>query len=475
MFTQLARRAPASSGVFDARSGEFYPYARLDEQAEEVSARLASRVKRLVLLLCDNSIASLIGYLAALRAGHAVMLASPASDASHTRRYLASYRPEWVLSPATADVALGDGYRAALPAYGLRIEAALEPTESSIHPELAILLLTSGSTGSPKAVRLSYSNIASNATAIAEYLRIQDTEVAVTSLPPSYSYGLSVLNSHLQARASLVLTNSSVTTAGFWDVFRSRNCTSLAGVPFTYEVLERLRFTTWALPSLRTLTQAGGRLPEARTRAFAAWAARAGVDFFVMYGQTEASPRISYVPPDILLDKIGAIGIPIPGGHLSISAGSGGDDTVGAQGELIYRGPNVMLGYAHSRDDLVRGDELKGVLCTGDLGRVDDDGCFYVTGRLSRFLKLFGLRIGLDEVEALVEAFAGCPVACIGDDQNLVVVLASSTEPDTEAIRRYVSERCALHASVVRVRHVDTMPAYESGKKDYAAIRQRFG
>lgn len=475
MFTQLAQRSNTGCGAFDSQSGEFYGYSRIDQLADELSAKLAAPGKHLVLLLADNSIGSLIAYLAALRAGHALLVASATVDASFVKCYVDSYRPEWLFGPGAVLASFAAAYAVQTLAHGMSVGQARSPDEGPIHPSLTMLLLTSGSTGSPKAVRLSTDNLASNAAAICEYLRIDASQTAITSLPMSYSYGMSVLNSHLHAGASLVLTNASTTTAEFWDLFRARACTSLAGVPFTYEILERLRFPDWHLPSLGYVTQAGGRLPEARARKFAEWAAQRNVRFYVMYGQTEASPRMAYVPSERLPDKIGSIGIAIPGGRLWVESSPGVAAAPGEQGELVYRGPNVMMGYAHGRACLAKGDDLQGLLHTGDVGRADDEGYLFVNGRLKRFLKLFGLRIGLDEVEALVEAHLACTVACVGSDEGLVIVVVSPAGQDAAAIKRFVSQRCAVHPSAVRVEFTDALPASESGKRDYAAISQRFG
>jgi long-chain acyl-CoA synthetase len=475
MFAQVAQRSNRRCGAFDAQTGEFYSYSRVDQLADEVAAKLVSPEKRLVLLLADNSLGSLVAYLAALRSGNAVMLASATADESFIRRYVDSYHPEWILGPSNRVVSLDVAQVVGTSISGLTVGEARSLSEEAIHADLAMLLLTSGSTGSPKAVRLTRQNLVSNAAAICEYLRIDGSETAITSLPMSYSYGMSVLNSHLHAGANLVLTNASATTSAFWDLFRARSCTSLAGVPFTYEILQRLRFVEWHLPALRYVTQAGGRLPQARAREFASWAAQKGVRFYVMYGQTEASPRISYVPPERLLDKVGSIGIPIPGGRLWIESSPGVAALPGDEGQIVYRGPNVMMGYAHSRTCLAKGDELAGLLHTGDIGHADSEGYFFVTGRSKRFLKLFGLRIGLDEVETLVESFLDCPVACVGSDEGLVIVVASSAELDPAAVKRFVSQRCAVHSSAVQVRYADALPTSESGKRDYATISQRFG
>jgi acyl-CoA synthetase (AMP-forming)/AMP-acid ligase II len=329
------------------------------------------------------------------------------------------------------------------------------------HPELGLLLSTSGSTGSPRSVRLSYAALGANASSITQYLSLGPEERAITTLPAHYSYGLSVINSHLGAGASVVLTEHSVLRDEFWRLVREHAITSLAGVPYTYQLLHRTGFERRELPSLRTLTQAGGRLDDRLTRSFDELARRRGWRFFVMYGQTEAAPRMSFVPPDRLAEKIGAIGIPIPGGKLTLD---------GMTGEIVYLGPNVMMGYAQAPEDLERGDESRGVLHTGELGRVDEEGFFYLTGRLKRFVKLSGNRVGLDEVENMLQQELGVPVAVGGRDDELMAWVESCDEGMIAHASRLFRERYGLHHSLYRITRVDQLPLLASGKKDYASM-----
>ena len=290
-----------------------------------------------------------------------------------------------------------------------------------VHPDLALLLTTSGSTGSPKLVRLTLRNLAANAESIAQYLQLTPQERPITSLPMSYSYGLSVINSHLQVGATIVFTEDGVLQREFWDAVDQHHCTSFAGVPYTYQMLLQTGLLNKKGSSLRTLTQAGGRLEERYIQQMYDLAMARGWKFMVMYGQTEATARISYVPFERLGGKVGSVGIAIPNGLLSVDEHTG---------ELVYRGPNVMLGYAECRDDLAKGDELHGVLRTGDLARQDDDGYFYITGRLKRFLKLFGKRFNLDDVEKILSRRFETSVACYGRDDLLMVAVEHCDDPE---------------------------------------------
>jgi acyl-CoA synthetase (AMP-forming)/AMP-acid ligase II len=379
--------------------------------------------RELVLARCGPDAPSAIGYLAALQAGHAVILLEQAADPAAV---IERYDPRYVLA-------------------GRQMQVREDAAPAALHPDLRVLLSTSGSTGSPKLVRLSERNLLSNAESIVRYLGIDAGERAIASLPLAYSYGMSVLHSHLWAGASIAFTEHSLIRPEFWAAVRRHEATSFAGVPYAYAMLERIGMRDMDLPALRTLTQAGGRLDPALALRIAERAR-----FFVLYGQTEASPRIAWVPPERLREKAGSIGVPVPGGALRVE-----------EGELVYEGPNVMLGYAERREDLARGDEQDGVLRTGDLGHADDDGFFYVTGRSKRIAKVFGQRINLDEIEAAVAGPAG---ALAGEDR--VDVFA-----EREVDARTLAARFRLPPRALRVHVVERLPVKPSGKVDYGALR----
>ena len=233
----------------------------------------------------------------------------------------------------------------------------------------------------------------------------------------SYCYGLSVIHSHLLRGAGLILTDRSVVDDEFWALFRRHRGTSFAGVPYTFEMLERIGFDGIDLPDLRYVTQAGGRLSPERVRSFAELGARKGWQLFVMYGATEATARMAYLPPELAQTHPGSIGRPIPGGSFSLEPLEGWSDP--DVGELVYHGPNVMMGYAHGPADLALGKTVD-TLHTGDVARRDPDGLYEVIGRSSRFVKLYGLRIDLQRVEAALSA-QGVTAFCIDDDDRLVV------------------------------------------------------
>ena len=307
---------------------------------------------------------------------------------------------------------------------------------------------------------------------LAEYLEITDAERPITTLPMNYTYGLSVINSHLLKGATTLLTNKGLMQKEFWDFFKEQQATSIAGVPYTYEMLKRLRFFRMELPSLKTLTQAGGKLSPELHREFAEYAIENGKRFVVMYGQTEATARMSYLPWQKTLEKCGSMGIAIPGGRFDLIDEDGNIITSPeVTGELVYTGQNVTPGYAECGDDLIKGDERHGVLVTGDLAKRDADGYFYIVGRKKRFLKIFGNRVNLDETERLIKAaFPDTECACIGKDDKMTICITSQ-EKHTE-IRNYLSQKTGLNHVAFQVKTVQQIPKNDAGKTLYAKLEE---
>jgi acyl-CoA synthetase (AMP-forming)/AMP-acid ligase II len=421
-------------------------YGDLAARVAQAARRLGGG-RRLALVAGGNTVDAVVAYLGALAGGHPVLLA-PDDDAT-IASLTEAYDPDVVVRPV-------DG----------RWTYRERRTGSAhvLHPDLALLLSTSGSTGSPKLVRLSHDNLRANAESIAAYLDITGRDRAATTLPLHYCYGLSVVNSHLIRGAGLILTGLSVADTCFWELFRRSRGTSFAGVPYTFSLLDRVGFDAMRLPDLRYVTQAGGRLAPDRVRHYAELGQRNGWDLFVMYGQTEATARMAYLPPELAASRPGAIGVPVPGGSLRLEPLD--DEPDPDVGELVYAGPNVMLGYADGPADLAAGpgvDELR----TGDVARRCPDGLYEIVGRRSRFVKVFGLRIDLERVEAGL-ASDGVRACCVARDDELVVAVEAAGQ--RTRLGRLVAQRCGLPARAVRVVVVPELPRLPSGKVDHRAV-----
>jgi len=252
-------------------------------------------------------------------------------------------------------------------------------------------------------------------------------------------------------------------------LLKSEKATSLSGVPYTFEMLKKLRFFRMDLPFLKTLTQAGGKLNHELNREFSEFCFQSGKRFFVMYGQTEATARMSYLSPQYSLSKLGSMGKAIPGGEFSLVDEQGKIISEGeVTGELVYKGENVSLGYAECGADLSKEDENKGILITGDLAKRDHDGFYYIVGRKKRFIKIFGNRINLDETERMLKSIIP-ECACNGTDDQMVIYITD--ESRKKEVINYLSDRTGIHPQAFTVKKVDIIPKNASGKTIYSQLK----
>jgi acyl-coenzyme A synthetase/AMP-(fatty) acid ligase len=440
-------------------------YGELLDASQEISRDVESR--SLIFAVCKNNYESVTGYIGFMRAGAAVALINDTFDTGLFERLLDAYRPGYIYLPE-GKASLNIGYKTVRSHGGYKLMRAEAACDYMLHDDLGLLMTTSGSTGSPKLVRQSYKNIRSNAEAIAQYLEITASDRSITTMPMSYTYGLSIINSHLFKGASVILTEATLMEKRFWDAIRGGMATTFGGVPYIYEILKKLRFDRMDIPSLRYITQAGGRLTPGLSFEFADICRKKGIRFFTMYGQTEATARMSYLPWEHSRQKAGSIGIAIPGGRFWLKDESGNiiqeNDT---PGELVYEGENVTLGYAENCLDLSKGDENRGVLHTGDIARRDADGFYYIVGRKKRFLKMFGSRVNLDEVEEIAK-LAGFECVCGGCDDDMKIFVTARS--DMDRIGDYISGRTGINRSAVTVVHIDKIPRNESKKVIYSAL-----
>ena len=424
-----------------------------------------------IFIMCRNTFSSLKGYVACIEKGIVPLLLDAGMEKGLFSNLVERYQPKFIWAPK--DI-MGD-FRFTEAAEDA--EYALYQTGYSdvgLYEELALLLNTSGSTGASKLVRQSYRNIEANTESIVDYLGIDENERPITTLPMQYTYGLSIINTHLYSGATILITEYGIMQREFWQFFKSEEATSFGGVPYTYEMLKKLRIFRMELPSLRTMTQAGGKLTPELHKEFAEFAASSGRQFIVMYGQTEATARMGYLPAEYSVSKAGSMGIAIPGGRLSIIDDSGKEITNAEEsGELVYEGDNVTLGYAECREDLIKGDERNGVLETGDIAKRDEEGFYYIVGRKKRFLKVFGNRINLDEVDRLIKAaFDNIDCATSGVDDNLYVFITEEGLADD--IKKFVTNKTGLNHVAVNVRCIDEIPKNDSGKVQYTELNKFF-
>ena len=419
-------------------------------------SKLFGGEKRLVFLLCRNTTVTLETYLALAALGHTVALIDAGISNTLLDGLIATYKPDFIVDCRECPPKIMDGPL---------------PGQVVLHENLSVLLPTSGSTGAPKFARFSAEQFEANALAISEYLQLSYEDRPLLHLPLHYSFGLSIVHSHLVVGGSLELTDQSLMSRDFWDRVRNSQVSSLSGVPFHFEILKRLRIERMDLPRLHTLAQAGGRLSPKVVRHFADLAASSGRRFYVMYGQTEAGPRITYVPPEDIRNKPASIGIAIPGVSVDLIDESGTPITeAGREGEIVCRSKSVMMGYALDASDLARGDEMHGRLATGDMAVRDDDGFLEITGRKSRFVKLQGNRVNLDQVESVLRS-KGHEVVCVGEEDMLWAVMEG--QGNAKAARQEAIDTFGFPPRSFSVVSVAEIPRTPSGKVRFAALLEQ--
>jgi acyl-coenzyme A synthetase/AMP-(fatty) acid ligase len=419
--------------------------------------------RTLIFIFSENTLGSVAGYVAALETKIVPLLLHTATEKGLRETLVKKYKPEYFWMPESM-ISEWNG-EVVFKAYGYALmkTGLVSPLLSE---NLSLLLPTSGSTGSPKLVRHSYNNILANARNVGKVFEINSDDRALAMLPMYYTMGLSVITSYLYGGATVLLFNGSLTDAVFWKFLKEQKATILTGVPYTFEILSKLRFTRMDLPDLKIITQGGGKLSPILFNEFADYATRTGKKFIATYGQTEGTARMAYLPAEFAQTKIGSIGKAIPEGRLYLVDESGVEISQAVTaGVMVYSGPNVTLGYAFSGEDLGKNDEREGVLPTGDIAIKDSDGFFYIVGRISRFLKLYGVRVGLDEVEQLIFQAFGVENICTGTDEKMKIYVTN--QEMMAAIADFVIQKTGLYHQAFEVLFIPQIPRNDVGKVIY--------
>ncbi len=446
----------------DAKSHRKYS---LGEIVHELPPVLPAAGKLLAFLYLDDSMASLAQYFSFFKSPHLIALLNNSLGQELKEGLESLYQPAIIIDARRDHIRDYEKTEVACVAGSYALFYS-DLASVEIHLKCKVLLSTSGSTGSPKFVKLSEDNLLQNALSITSYLPINAADVTPLNLPIYYSYGLSVLHSNALRGGTIVCGTSDIIQREFWTECDSLGFTSIAGVPFIYEMLDRIGFRKKTYPTLRYMTQAGGNLNLKTKGNFAVYCEENEIAFFVMYGQTEATARISYVPPEMLQHKLGSIGIPIKNGILEIDPDNG---------EVLYSGPNVFGGYAENPSDLGAWDD-SGQLRTGDVGQMDSDGYFSITGRMKRFVKLYGNRINLDELERYLKNTAGnTAVATNGIEDQWLLISYSGTEMDEAGLKKQIFESFKIHPTSVRFQRLEEIPLTSNGKVNYTKLLQTYG
>jgi long-chain acyl-CoA synthetase len=441
-------------------------YSDLDEKSGSFASNFLES-NTIAILVCTNRIESIIAYLAFLRAGVVPILLSEQLYYSDIEKYISVYQPMFIFS--IKDIKdYNYQFRTRLGNSSLYSRNTVITVD--LHPELKILIPTSGSTGNPKLVRISNENLIANSKMIMSSLPMSKNDLVITTLPMSYSYGLSIINTHLLVGATIQLNEFPIIQRNFWNLLLSSNATTFGGVPYTYQQIFKTGLSRLLHSNIRYLTQAGGKLPSPILREMYSFCKRAEIDFYVMYGQTEATARMAVLNPIDAMTHFGSIGKAIDPSHFNLDF-SATESIVGLHkvGELIFKGDNVAMGYAECVRDLNNHDQWEQVLRTGDLAYFDEDEFPYIVGRLSRFVKVRGIRISLDDIEHM---FTKVNVQVAATQLNDEIYLLVSGEVEHDYIEKVISNLAGLRAQDIIVIKVAEIPRNLVDKIDYRAVER---
>jgi len=457
MFLDIDKKEGDRIAIVDD-SGNKANYKDLQEFSKTFSEVVPKRT--IIFILAENSYPALASVLASISNRIVPLLLSANINQSLLDNLIKIYQPEYIWVPKYNYLAETNKFCFEFLNYGLIRTKYSTP---KLNENLSMLIPTSGSTGSSKLVRHSYENLSFSAENVARFFDLDKNEKGIALLPLHYTMGLSVITSHLYAGATVLLTESALTEKRFWDFIKENQASSFTGVPFSFEILNKLRFFRMDLPHLKTISQGGGRLRDSLFADFADYAKRTGKRFIATYGQTEGTARMAFLPPELAITKTGSIGNAIPNGRLAIIDQDDKEITQSeATGEMVYYGKNVTMGYAEHLDDLLKGDERKGFLKTGDLVKRDKDNCYYIVGRLSRFLKLYGLRVSLDEIESMVKNEFNIECVCTGSDEKMIIYMTQSD--NVQVIKNFIIQQTGIFPHAIEVKMINKIPRNESGK-----------
>lgn len=465
MILNIDRQPSEKLAAIDA-SASSLSYGELCSFAKEVSSDISPR--SLVFMMTENTVGGIAWIIGLLESGNVPLILNAHTEEELFANMMDIYRPAYLCVPAGNS--LTGKYESVKEAYGyVLLSTGNEPCP--MHEDLSHLLPTSGSTGSPKLVRHKYENIDAAALNISTFFELTPEDRPLLVLPLYYTMGLSIVFSHLYAGATVLITNQNMTDRAFWTFIKEKKATSFTGVPYSYEILNLMRFFRMDLPDLKLLTQGGGKMPKALNLKFAEYCRDNGKKWIATYGQSEGTARMAWLPAEYAVDKVGSIGKAVPNGELSLVDMDGNLITEpNVQGEMCYRGKNVTMGYARKREDLMLGDERHGYMKTGDLAYRDEDGCYYIVGRMGRFLKLFGMRIGLDECEQIIKAKYPVECACTGTDEKMFVYITD--ESLTAGVKDELVAKTKLVATAFEIRVIPAIPKNEAGKVLYSKLNE---
>ena len=462
MILGLEHIDPQRIAAIDSNGAELR-YAEISQLSQHITSLIPTRA--LCFLLVENNVGGIVWVMSMLESQQLVpLILNVKTDNTLYQQLLDTYQPTYICAPndfAVQGEVVDSQYNYTL--------TKISDTTPTLHSELSHLLPTSGSTGSPKLVRHKYENIEAAGLNISTFFELKESDRPLMVLPLYYTMGLSMVFSHLRAGATILITGLSMTDIHFWNFLKEQQATSFTGVPYSFQILNLMRFFRMELPHLELLTQGGGKMPTDLNIMFAGHCRDNNKRWIATYGQSECTARMAYLPAKWAVEKVGSIGIAVPNGELSLIDADGNPITAAhTEGEMCYRGKNVTMGYAREQADLALGDERNGYIRTGDLAYFDEDGCYYIVGRMGRFLKLFGMRVGLDECEQIVQTDCGIECACVGTDEKMLVYITNADKQND--VKDTLVQKTHIVATSFQIRVIDEIPKNEAGKKLYSKL-----
>ena len=441
-------------------------YRQLLNYSDKISKNINKR--SLIFILCSNTFESIIFYVGVLRSGAIPLLLESNISQTILDNLIQKYQPEFIVCNKL-NLKTIKNYIEIFKLENNILLKIKSKINYKINDDLALLLSTSGSTGSPKFVRLSHKNLLTNTKQISSFLPTGPSEISITTMPMSYTYGLSIINTHIMNGSKIFVSERSIVEKLFWTNLNNFNVTNFGGVPFFYKILNKLNFKNIETKNLKYITQAGGKLENKLAQKIIETCDKKNIKFYMMYGQTEATARISYVPCEKVKEKLGTIGNLVEGGKIWLEDDQGNViKKINQEGELIFSGKNVCLGYSEDYKDLIKGNENNEILRTGDLAKIDVKGNYFIVGRKKRFSKIFGLRINLDDLEEKLN-LKGFDCACSGNDEKIIIFIRESN--NSTQIKDYIKKNFKIQDSGFKLIPVKEIPRTYSGKIDYARLK----
>jgi len=418
--------------------------------------------RSLVFLLSGNNMETIFYYVGLINSKNVISILDKDIKIEYLKKLIKIYKPNYLVLPS--NYANIDGYFFCNKFQNYKVIQKSNNKKIDLNKDLAILLNTSGSTGSSKLVRQSYENYYTNSESIIKKINLKSEDSVITTLPINYTFGLSIINTHLISGSKIILNDHPILQKDFWMLYKEHKPSFFYGVPYMFEIISKLKFEKLISPKLKSICQAGGKLNDNLFSKIVNFSKKNKLKFYSMYGQTEATARMSILHPKYASKKIGSIGKAISGGKFYlIDNKKKRINLPNKSGQLVYEGRNVSMGYAKKIQDLKLGNKNNYRILTGDIATFDKDGFYFIIGRKKRFIKILGKRINLDEVETIIEK-KGYESQCKLNDDYLLINICSKKVNMNSLIKK-IAHELEINSSLVKIKYIKKIKRNKFGKK----------